>query len=257
MLEAWAIPGEIAAGAPESPYFFDPAVFVEAADESLARAGDSPSDAAAREALPSAGTVLDVGAGAGAASIRLGPGRVVAVDPSAELLAAFESRAAARGLAVETVEGRWPDVAAHTPVADVAVCHHVVYNVPDLAAFAAALASHARRRVVLELTVVHPMAWMAPYWEALHGVRQPRGPTAEDAVAVLRALGLDVHETRWARAYQMIGEAGPDRVARIARRLCLPRFRHDELRRVLDVRPPPRERAVATLWWDSGAAERA
>ena len=48
------------------------------------------------------------------------------------------------------------------------VRYHVVYNVADLAAFAAALTDHAHRRVVVELTAVHPMAWMSPYRKGLH-----------------------------------------------------------------------------------------
>jgi hypothetical protein len=48
------------------------------------------------------------------------------------------------------IEGTWPDVATQTPVAEVAVCHHVVYNVADLAAFAQALTDHASARIVIE-----------------------------------------------------------------------------------------------------------
>jgi hypothetical protein len=70
--------------------------------------------------------VLDVGVGAGAASLRLGAGRIIGVDPSVELLRAFAGRAARRGIEVTAIEGRWPDVAPDVPVADVAVCHHVV-----------------------------------------------------------------------------------------------------------------------------------
>ena len=69
------------------------------------------------------------------------------------------------------------------------VCHHVVYNASDLAGFASALDAHVRRRVVVELTSVHPMGWLTPYWQALHGIDQPDRPTAADAVAVLVELG--------------------------------------------------------------------
>ena len=82
MLSGWAIPDELVAGAPASPYFFDPLVFITAADEALARGEDTSSDVVARDALPAGGTVLDVGCGAGAASLRLRPGRLVGVDPS-------------------------------------------------------------------------------------------------------------------------------------------------------------------------------
>jgi hypothetical protein len=39
MLSRWAIPDDLVAAAPESPYFFSPAVFIDAADEALERRG--------------------------------------------------------------------------------------------------------------------------------------------------------------------------------------------------------------------------
>jgi SAM-dependent methyltransferase len=250
MLARWAIPDELVAGAPEPPYFFDPTVFTAAAEAALARDHDTISDAVARQVLDPGGTVLDVGAGAGTASLRLHPARVVAIDLSGKLLAALRSLAAATGIDAVTIEGRWPDVAPRAPVARVVVCHHVAYNVADLAGFADALSRHASRRVVLELTAVHPMTWMAPYWEAMHGVTQPDRPTADDAVAVLSELGLEIRMQRWRRDIEMIGESGDDGVRRIARRLCLPAARLPELRELLAAVPPPRHREVVTLWWN-------
>jgi SAM-dependent methyltransferase len=253
-LGGWAVPEHLVAAAAESPYFFNPAVFVGAADAALDRDHDSPSDLLARDALPAGGSVLDVGCGAGAASLRLPAGRVVGVDQSAELLEAFVARAAERGVRSDAIQGEWPQVASRTPASDVAVCHHVVYNVADLAGFATALADHAERRVVLELTAVHPLTWMAPYWQALHDIVQPDRPTADDAVAVLSELGVDVHQRRWRRELQMIGEHDADAVARIARRLCLPPGRCDELAALLARVPPPSEHEVVTLWWDRPAS---
>jgi SAM-dependent methyltransferase len=249
MLARWAIPDALIAVAPESPYFFDPSVFVEIAEEAIARAQDTISDRVARGALPPHGSVLDVGVGAGAASLRLGAAHVVGVDPSRVLLDAFLERASRLAIDATAVEGTWPAVADEAPVVDVAVCHHVVYNVSDLAGFATALDGHARRRVVVELTTEHPMRWMSPYWHAVHGLAQPDRPTSDDAVAVLTELGFDVQLLRWQRRYQMIGESGDAQLARIARRLCLPAARHDELRRVLETTPPPPFRELVTLWW--------
>lgn len=253
-LAGWAIPEDLVAATPESPFFFDPTVFIRAAGEALARPDDTPSDTAARSALPCNGTVLDVGVGAGAASLRLDPHRIIGVDDSADLLDAFAERAAERGIIADRVQGPWPEVASSAPPADVVVCHHVAYNATDLAAFAKALTSHARARVVVELTTVHPMAWMAPYWKAIHGLGQPDRPTADDAIAVLTALGLDVQQHQWRRTIEMIGENHGDQLARIARRLCLPASRHDELRDVLAASPPPSSREVTTLWWPPGRA---
>jgi hypothetical protein len=190
-----------------------------------------------------------VGCGAGAASLRLHPARVTGVDPSAPLLAAFTEDAERLGISASTVVGVWPDSEDNAPVADVVVCHHVFYNVAHLTPFAAALTSHARHRVVVELTAVHPMGWLAPYWKALHGHDQPDRPTAADAVAVLAELGYNVRQERWRRHYQMIGETGEHALARIARRLCLSPDRQDELRELLAATPPPADRDVVTLWW--------
>ena len=88
MLSGWAIPDESVAGAPP-PHFFDPLVLVAAADEELAHSEDTPSDVVARDAPPAGGTVLDVAYGAGAAGLRLRPGRLVGVDPSAPNWRAF------------------------------------------------------------------------------------------------------------------------------------------------------------------------
>lgn len=250
MLAGWAIPETLTATAPASPYFFDPTVFTRAADEALEREDDTLSDAVAREALPRGGTALDVGVGAGAASLRLDAARIIGVDPNRELLDAFIARAGRIGTSHTVVEGTWPDIAVQTDVVDVAVCHHVAYNVADLADFARALTEHATRRVVIELTAVHPMSWLSPYWMAIHNLGQPDRPVADDAIAVLEALGYVPRQERWTRAIQMIGETGDEQLARIARRLCLGPDRHDELKRVVDAQPPPIEREVVTVWWD-------
>lgn len=248
-LAAWALPAALVESAPASPYFFDPQVFGAAADAALARERDSVSDAVAREALNEGGTVLDVGIGAGAASLRLDPAHLTGVDSSPELLDAFAERAARRKIAYTPVRGTWPDVARKVARVDVVVCHHVLYNVADLASFASALASKARRRVVIELSAIHPLSWLAPYFEALHGWRQPNRPTAADAAAVLDALGFPIHEESWQRSIPKTEEREADAVSRIARRLCLPPERIPELEELLVITPPAPSRDVVTIWW--------
>jgi hypothetical protein len=174
---------------------------------------------------------------------------VIGIDSSSDALDAFVERAGRVGTEATPIIGAWPLMESDAPIADVVVCHHVVFNVRDLAAFTIALDRHARRRVVLELTAEHPMSWMRPYWKALHGIELPDRPTADDVIDVLNALGFEVGQERWRRRYQMIGETGSEQVARIARRLCLPASRHDELGRILALTPPPEARDVVTLWW--------
>ena len=71
------------------------------------------------------------------------------------------------------------------------VCHHVLHNVVDLPPFVRALTAAARRGVVVEMLAEHPMAWLDPLWERFHDLHRPPSATADDAVAVLRELGID------------------------------------------------------------------
>ncbi|MFM7718606.1 MAG: class I SAM-dependent methyltransferase [Actinomycetota bacterium] len=260
-LAAWAIPPAILAVAPESPYGFPTEVFRSRARRSDADGG--PSSARALEALAGGGVVLDVGAGGGAASLPLAPPatRIVAVDPSADLLAAFAAEAASRGVPAATVEGPWPAVADMTEPADVVVCHHVVYNVADLAPFVRALDDHARRRVVVELTDEHPLAWMRDLWLVFHGIERPAGPTAEDAREAIASLGIDVRREDRIRPDPTGGFAArADAIALVRRRLCLPAELDDDVEERLGDRlaetgglwsAGPRDQVVSTLWWDA------
>ncbi len=246
-LAAWRIDPEILEPAPESPYRLDPEWFrAEERD-----AGDSPSRRRAVQALPAGGSVLDVGCGGGAAAFALVPpaALVVGVDESEGMLAEFTRGAARHGVDARTVQGRWPDVATQAPPADVVVCHHVAYNVADLPAFARALDAHARHRVVMELTAVHPWVPIGPLWRRFHGQDRPTGPSADLAADVLREAGLPVRVER----FDLPGRPYRDRAAQVAatrRRLCLTPDRDDEVDRAIGAETEPPARAVVTLWWD-------
>jgi hypothetical protein len=54
------------------------------------------------------------------------------VDRDRELLGSLAKRAATLGVRASTVLDMWPQVADETEPADVVVCHHVFYNVPEL-----------------------------------------------------------------------------------------------------------------------------
>src|SRR6185312_16057326 len=151
-LADWAIPEHILAAAPESPWHYPTALFARRADAAVATF--TPSNRRALEALPEGGVVLDVGCGAGAASLPLADraGKIIGIDPSQAMLDALRERGESKGVEISTIVGIWPDVAADTPMVDVAVCNHVAYNVADLAGFARTLTEHVRQRVVLEMT---------------------------------------------------------------------------------------------------------
>ena len=193
-LSGWAVPPHLTSeGVGRRPMV---SVFSRRADHQLATPG--PLISRALEALPEGGTVLDVGAGAGAASLPLAArtGRLIAVDADASMLDELAQRASSLGLVAEVVEGRWPDVAAAVPPVDVVVCGHVLYNVMDLPGFVAALTDHARHRVVYEFTQRHPLAHLSPLWRHFHGIDRPDRPTADDAIEILEALGLGIHVER-------------------------------------------------------------
>lgn len=246
-LAAWAIDPEILARAPESPYVFPPELF--RADDGAA----SPLLDRAREALAPGGTVLDVGAGAGAASLPLSPDmtRLVAVDSQASMLDALQSAAQLQALPVRRVDGQWPGVADQVPVCDVVVCSHVFYNVSALGPFAVALSEHARRRVVVELNSSHPWVDLGPLWQQVHDQPRPVGPTAELAVAVLREHGIEPSQQEWVRpAAALDGARLTTYVAFTRRRLCLTEEREPEVAGYL-AEHPPQPSSCVVLWWDS------
>lgn len=250
-LAAWAIPDHVMAQAPESPWEFSPALFRPPPTGPIP---DTLSRTRAREALPDGGSVLDVGCGGGAAGLALVPpaGRVTGFDQSRELLDLFEARAAELGVAFEVIEGTWPDDAAGVAPADVVVSHHVAYNVADLGGFASALTAHARRRVVMELSALHPRHGANHLWRHFWDIERPEGPTADDAAAVLREVGIEPAVERSPRARRSIDRGA--RVASLRRYLCLPAEREPEIDALLgDEAGDIGE--VVTLWWEGQSAE--
>jgi len=262
-LDGWAIPSEILAAAPESPWGYPVGLFRSRARRAGSRPA-TPSNLEAARSMPQGGSVLDVGAGAGAASLPLAglAGRLVAVDESPAMVASFLAAAEAAGVPAEAVEGRWPEVAGRVGPADVVVCHHVLYNVADLAPFALALTGHARRRVVAELTDRHPLAGLRPLWRRFHDLDRPTGPGADDAVAALGAAGLEVDRQDWEQPDRFGFDDFDELVAFTRRRLCLPSARDPEVaealldegtRQVDGVWVSGQPRRVTTLSWPGTA----
>ncbi|HEX9032578.1 MAG TPA: class I SAM-dependent methyltransferase [Streptosporangiaceae bacterium] len=263
-LAAWAIPEHITAAVAESPWVLPGQVFARRADQVSAEPS-GPSFEHAWAALEPPGSVLDVGSGPGAACLPLLPRTtaLTAVDANDAMLGLLAERAAARGMTATCVPGRWPQIAPQVPVADVVTCHHVLYNVADLAPFVTSLTSHARRLVVVETSGVHPLTSLNDLWLTFHGLRRPERPTGTDLIAILRAMDLDIGYVPWRR------QGGPDYssfaelVDVTRRRLCLPPERADEVGAALTeagVDPAhPQDlgssgRDALTIWW-RGRAE--
>ena len=257
-LAAWAIPDEILAAAEESPWVLPPGLFARRA-QIAADAPQGPSYERALEALEPPGSVLDIGPGGGAASLPLAARttHLSGVDTDEQMLQQFAASAAQRGLPCDPFLGRWPDIADQVPAADVVVCHHVLYNVPDLAEFATQLTAHARRRVVVELTAAHPLVRLNDLWRHFHTVERPEGPTAEDALAVLREAGIYARAERWHRADATTYVSFDELVDMTRQRLCLPRSRAGELESVLRAMGADEShpelgssgRDLVTAWW--------
>lgn len=250
-LAAWAIPDDILKGAPESPWGFPIEVFSRAATRALADTDLTPSRLRAAERLRDGDSVLDVGAGGGAASLPLAPpaGLLVAVDESSSMLAHFADSATRIGVAHVEVVGRWPEIAPQVDVANVVVCHHVVYNVGDLAGLLVALDGHARRRVVVELTARHPQSDLNGLWRAIHGIDRPRTPVATEAADVAVALGYDVHVERFERPSMWDEAPRSERIAFARRRLCVGPEHDDAIGAFCDATVGD-SRELVTMWWD-------
>ncbi|MGH9067860.1 MAG: methyltransferase domain-containing protein [Acidimicrobiales bacterium] len=245
-LAAWAIPEEILAAAPESPWSLPIGLFAAPPEVE-----DTASRRRALEALPPEGSVLDVGAGGGAASLALAPpaAAITAVDQSPAMLASLSAAAGERGVGAGTVEGTWPDVAGSVGPADVVVCHHVVYNVAGIAAFLAALSDHARRRVVVEMTISHPMAGLNRLWRHFHRYDRPEGPTVDDFLAVVSELGIEASSERFSRPPRWQSRDRGLQVAFARRRLCLPAAADAEIDRLLDPDHDLIATQAACIWW--------
>lgn len=248
-LASWAIPDEILAQADEKPWIHPVSMFT--VEDHIP---DSLSHRVARDAVPRDGSVLDVGSGGGRASLALVPpaGMVIAVDHQQAMLDAFAEAAIRRGVGHREYLGDWPAIADEVPECDVVVCHHVAYNVAEIAPFLTSLDAHARRRVVLELPVRHPMSTMNPLWKRFWDLDRPTQPTADDLVAIARALGFDARievwpDDTWGRRVEMPQEERV-RFARI--RLCLTEDRDAEVAAALIEEADNLPREVATVWWD-------
>lgn len=256
LLASWALPDEILAQAPASPWAHDPTTF--AVDDTLER--DTLASRLVREVLPATGgSVLDVGCGGGRSSVALAPPatHLIGFDENPAMLEQFAAAAHAAGVVHTEVQGRWPADHALAPTVDVVVCHHVFYNVADLAAFATTLTSHARLAVVAVLPPRHPLSSMNAAWKHFWNVDRPEGPTDADAVAVLHEVGLEPEVFRAPKGTLARTTSDPAaQVAAARRRLCLHPDRDAEIAQYLDQHPPRWSDEVVVLRWPGGAEAR-
>ena len=245
-LEAWAIPKEIIDQAPESPWIHPPVLFQIPTLIEL-----TPSHQKAFDVLPESGSILDIGCGGGIAAFAMGSkaSLVIGVDHQSEMLDMFTENAKERNIDSKVYEGFWPQIESEVEVADVAVAHHVVYNVQDIVPFIAAMNAHARKRVVIEMPQHHPLSNLSEAWKYFWKIDRPENPTPQDFMDVLLELGINGHMQLWDG--QLRQERNLNDAVRFTRiRLCLPESREPEVRDFLVNHPTSEIRPLATIWWD-------
>jgi SAM-dependent methyltransferase len=261
MLEEWALPDDLLDRAPESPYGWSPELWKRRSQIAREEASDTPTVAALRAMLPERGSLLDVGAGTGRASIAFAVEgvRVTGVEKNPELSAEFRRRAAEEGVIVTAVDGTWPEVAGSVGIHDVAVCAHVVYDVQVAGPFLTELVSRTRIGVVVELTPEHPWSGLTPYYLALHGLTRPAGPTYVDFLDVVtETCGVRPEFEVWIRRGQVWFESWDEILDHYQKRLVLSEDRRGELRELLSPEVEAdggrwfvgsRDRTIVTVWW--------
>ena len=248
-LAQWAIPQEILAGAQTSPWILPPVLFQIPDEISKTISYDR-----AFEALSVGASVLDIGCGGGIAAFALAPPatHVIGVDHQSEMLEMFAQNATKHGVSCEIFEGFWPKIAAKVPVADVVLCHHVVYNVAEIEPFLQELDSHAKSRVVIEMPTKHPLTYMAGAWKYFWNLERPSQPTSIDLMEVLKEIGIDARVQYWTGPVRE-GIDIEQEIEFMRIRLCLPPERFSEVREYAIEYPLPRAREIATIWWDVNA----
>ena len=147
-------------------------------------------------------TWLDIGAGGGryALPLALAVREVIAIDPSAGMLAVLRELMQEHGIAnVRVVEGRWPPDGALAPqlgplpIADVALIAHVGYDIEAIGPFLDAIEAAARRTCVAVLMDSTPASVAAPFWPPVHGEPRVPLPAMPEFVGLLRARGREPH----------------------------------------------------------------
>jgi len=173
---------------PEEADFYAPVSAVFRVDPD--RTDDPVVDALRARARPG-DAWLDIGAGAGRYALPLARSvrEVIAVEPSAAMLAGLREGMAAHGIAnVRILEQRWPPDGP-PPRADVALIAHVGYDVAPIGPFLDAMEAAAGRECVAVLMDAAPASYADPFWPLIHGEARAPLPALPELLELLRARG--------------------------------------------------------------------
>jgi SAM-dependent methyltransferase len=253
------IPQNLLDAAPQSPYGWPASLWRRRAAAALAADRQTPTlEVIARLAGPG-GSILDIGAGTGRASLPLAQAGhpVTAVEPSETMLDGLAD--ASVGLPVTVVRGRWPESKDLVDAHQVAMCAHVVFDVADVGPFLIAMNERATAGVVIEMTDRHPWVHLGPYYRALHALERPLGPGWEDLVAVVHeVIGVDPAVEHWRRPTDLWFESVDEILEFYAKRLLIGPDRWTELRALLEpdivsgsggYQVGTESRDLVTVWW--------
>ena len=154
---------------------------------------------------------LDVGAGAGrfALPLALVVDEVIALEPSAAMLAALVEQAARHGIGnIRPVAAAWPPAdpaLAEAVRADVVLVAHLGYDIEAIGPFVDALEAAARRDCVAVLDEGSPVTPALPFWPLVHGEERVVLPSLPEFLELLEARGRRVEVTRSEREPRAFG----------------------------------------------------
>ncbi len=182
---------------PDATDFYAPVTSLFRADPTRT---DEPALAALLAKVRPGDTWLDIGAGAGryalpiARALASSGGEVIALDPSAGMLAGLHQIAAEYEIAnVRTVEARWPPPEGEVGpyAADVALIAHVSYDIAAIGPFIDAMEAAARRLCVAVLMERQPSSIADVCWPPVWGEARIALPALPQFVELLRARGRE------------------------------------------------------------------
>jgi len=150
----------------------------------------SPNVSTIAEYIRPDSVVVDVGGGAGRISLALALrcARVINVEPSGAMAAAFRRNAAAAGISnVEAVITPWES--AEPPQGTIALVNHVTYLTRDIVPFLERLERAGSERVIITVGSQPPPSRSRVVYELLYGEPECIAPTIAELVDVLWEMG--------------------------------------------------------------------